>query len=69
VRASGLSGPSSAQRAIELDDRGQLLALRRGEIELPPSKIIFLNDDHHVSLFMTNIMYIVKGYPGQEVTP
>jgi hypothetical protein len=28
-----LSGPSSAQRAIELDDRGQLLALQCGQIE------------------------------------
>src|ERR1700730_7268797 len=45
VRASGLSGPSSAQRAIELDDRGQLLALQRGEIEFT-SKETALRIEH-----------------------
>src|SRR5260221_11612887 len=45
LRASGLSGPSSAQRAIELDDRGQLLALQRGEIELA-SKETALRIEH-----------------------
>src|SRR5216684_4940797 len=43
--ASGLSSPSSAQRAIELDDRGQLLALQRGEIEFA-SKETALRIEH-----------------------
>src|ERR1700730_14423752 len=45
VRASGLSGPSSAQRAIELDDRGQLLPLQRGQIEFA-SKETALRIEH-----------------------
>src|SRR6266446_3291823 len=45
VRASGLSRPSATQRAIELDDRGQLLALQRGEIEFA-SKETALRIEH-----------------------
>src|SRR3984893_10208996 len=50
VRASGLSGPSSAQRAVELDDRCQLLALQRGEIEFTSKETALRIEDLQVAV-------------------
>src|ERR1700730_19157600 len=63
MRASGLSGPPAAQRAIELDDRCQLLPLQRGEIELA-SKETALRIEHREIAVETSLVPVGR-QPGR----